>query len=258
MVSTNTLEQDIRNKVGEGYSLFLRGINKYSVSTPFTFDDGDSLTIFLEKTGTGWQFTDDGHTFMHLTYVLDEKDIQKGTRREIINNTLKYHGVIDAEGVLSIDVPEERFGDALADFSQAILHISDVNYLNREIVRSTFMEDFRQFIASKVPSDRTTFGWHDATRDPQGKYVVDCRINHMPKPVLIFAIPNDDKASIANITMLQFEKWGLNFQSLAIFENQESIQRNVLARLTDVVDKQFATLTGNSDRIIKYFDQVVV
>lgn len=258
MVNTNELELDIRNKVGAGYSLFSRGINKYSVNTPFTFDDGDNITIFLQKTEKGWQFTDDGHTFMQLSYVLDDKDVQRGTRRQIINNTLNYYGVNDNEGILSISVPEERFGDALVDLSQAILRISDVTYLNREVVKSTFMEDFRQYIVSEIPNDRITFSWHDESRDPQGKYMVDCRINHMPKPLMIFAVPNDDKASIANITMLQFEKWGLNFQSMAIFENQANIQRDVLARLSDVVDKQFATLTGNSERINKYFNQVIL
>lgn len=257
MDTTTELELDIRNKVGKGYSLFSRGLNRYNVSTPFTFNDGDNLTIILQKTEKGWHFTDEGHTFMQLTYSLDERDIQKGTRQQIINNTLKYYGVTDDEGILTISVPEERFGDALFDFTQALLHISDVTYLSREVIKSTFMEDFRQFITKELPEDRITLAWHDENRDPQGRYMVDCRVNHMAKPLMVFAIPSDDRASVANITILQFEKWGLDFRSIAIFENQENIQRDVLARLSDVVDKQFATLTGSADRITMYFDQVV-
>ena len=38
------------------------------------------------------------------------------------------------------------------------------------------------------------------------------------------------------------EKWGIPFRSLAIFEDQESINRKVLARFSDVCEKQLEPL----------------
>ena len=91
-----------------------------------------------------------------------------------------------------------------------------------------------------VPANQREFDWYDSKHDPEGKYLIDCRVNNMPKPQYLFAVPNDDKTRDAMITLLQHERWGLAFRSLAIFEDQEQINRKVLARFTDVCEKQFS------------------
>jgi len=91
--------------------------------------------------------------------------------------------------------------------------------LTRERVRSTFMEDFRAFMEESVLENRREFDWHDQTYGPAGMYVIDCKINGMPKPLFLQALPNDDKTRDATITLLQFEKWGLVYHTMAIFED---------------------------------------
>lgn len=85
-----------------------------------------------------------------------------------------------------------HLGDALYSFVQALLKVTDVSYLTRERVRSTFMEDFRALLSENVPEDRRTFDWHDPQHDPQGMYQVDCRINGMPRPLLVHALPSGE------------------------------------------------------------------
>jgi hypothetical protein len=88
-------------------------------------------------------------------------------------------------------------------------------------------------------------------------YIVDCRINGMERPLFVFALPGDDKARDATISMLQFEKWGLPFRSMAIFEDQETVSRKVLARFSDVCEKQFSSLGANKDRIARFLKEVI-
>lgn len=251
------ISNEFKEKVSEAVRLHEEGMDRYRVFTPFTFDDGDYYSIVLKKNGKGWILTDEGHTFMHLSYEMDMSVLDKGKRLELLDSVLSGFGITESDGSLEMYFKPGDAGNALYSYLQALTKITDLNYLSREIVRSTFLEDFKQTMESELPSDRYKLDYHFEKHDSQKSYPVDCYVNNMEVPLLIFAIQNDDKCRDVTINLHQYEKWGIPYRSLAIFENQEEINRSVLARFSDVSDKQFSSLISNRDRIRSYLKGVV-
>ena len=254
-MSIESVEKDFQKKVSEMVRLESEGIQRYRVFTPFRFDDGDHLVIVLKKEDSQWLLTDEAHTFMRLTYDVEAKDLHKGTRQKIISNALSEFHIETRSGELIQYIRDEEYGISLYSFVQAILKLSNVSFLSRERVRSTFKDDFRALLTEVVPEERLIFDWTESDYDPDGKYIIDCRINGSPKPLLIQALASDGATRDATITFLNFEKWDIRFRSLAIFEDQEIISRKILSRFTDICDRQFSSLTANRNRIQHFLSE---
>ncbi len=256
-----SIKDDFKSRVSEQIDIEQEGEGRFLVVTPFRFEDGDHYVIVLKQENGRWILTDEASTLMHLSYWVDDKQLESsavGNRKEIMDSSISGFFVQNRDGELIIPVTESRFGDALFNFIQALSKVNDQWFLSREVVKSTFLEDLMNFIKEHVDNTRLAFNWKDEDRDPKGNYQVDCRINGMPRPVFVYGVPSDTKANLAALSLLKFDSWGVPFQSLGVFEDQEDLDPKPVARFTDAVDKTFSNLEGNKDAIRRYLDKALV
>ena len=254
-MAINTIEQDFTDNVSAQISLSADGKDRFRVLTPFQFEDGDELVIVLKKEGERWLLSDEAHTYRHLTYDIDEKLLYSGTRWKLISKALSMFEVEDRNGELILDVSDAYYGEALYDFVQALLKITDVSYLSRQRVQSTFMEDFYELLNEKVETTRMAFGWHDKVRDPQANYRVDCLINGMSKPFFVYALANDNKTRDATIALRCFKDWGIQFDCMGIIKDEKTTSRKVLERFRDVCKTYFTGINESRKQIEQYLDE---
>lgn len=261
MVSQDIIRAFKESACGE-IDLTSGGINRYLVEIPFTFTDGDHYVVILRQEGQKWILSDEGHTLMHLSYELREREYEAGNRRKIIDEVLTSYQIENRDGELVLSIPQGRYGDALFTFVQAITRITDMTFLDRATVKSTFREDFNRLVSEKAGEagiQNITFGYTHPAKDPQGKYPVDVRLNGVTsRQVLVFAVGNDDQCQTATIVLLQWEKWGEQSHSIAVFRDQTEINRQYLARFSDVLGRQLPSLDSAKERLQKDFTDLLI
>lgn len=103
----------LQKAVSDSIKFHQDGENRFRISTPFYFDDGDQITPILKKIDDKWFFSDEGNTFMRLPHSKSGFYIDK---------ILKIYGMEDRNGILIL--PAEKDGQSLYDFIQAIIRIN--------------------------------------------------------------------------------------------------------------------------------------
>lgn len=233
-----------------------QGQARFRVFTPFMLADGDLLSLVLkhDPAGGGWVFSDGASTFMRLSYGLDDEALNSATRQRIIGDALTVLGIENRNGELVKPVVHGEFSDTLFTFIQGVLRIADVAQLTRETVRRAFADDLARVVDAVVPERKRIHNWFDPFRDPQGTYRADWRVaGHTP--LFIFALGTQNRVKDATIALHQYERWGMKYDSVGVFQDSTAIPAKDIARFGDVATKIFSHLPGNEDRLAAYIQR---
>ena len=227
------------------------GDDEAQVYVPFEFPDGDGLVVHVrDLRNSQLEITDNGHTLIHLSYHTDLKRLSEGQRAELLERIVLRHGLEDRGGEFVLPSSRPSIGTDVFRFSQALLEISDLRNLDREIVRSAFREDFVYLIGQHFP--QATHNFVDRDHDPKAEYKVPFMLNGVTRPIAIFDVNNDERALEAVVIAKQLREWGHSMYTVAIEEGQQGLTRRHVAWLSAAFDKQFPALAGNEDDIVTY------
>jgi hypothetical protein len=224
------------------------GESRVMVETPFSFDDGDAYSLFMEPSPSGGiRITDCGHTLMHLSYSLDIDKIREGTRGRLFERVLADGGLEDKDGELVLESSMDQLGANVFRFGQTLTRIHDLTFLNRLRVESTFYEDLRAAIARLVPEDKMRQDYVLPNRSGAASYPIDYYIETPGDPLFLFGIPNKEKAMLTTIIVEHWLRESVPFDSMLVFQDQELIPRADLARLSNAGGEMVSTLDARED-----------
>lgn len=223
--------------------------NLFQLFTPFTHPDGDMIDLYLSiENKDNVKIHDMGMTLMRLSY---DFDLETKTKRKLFNDILGNYQISEKDNCLFVIANKENIFPYVMQLIQVIIKITDINFLKREVVKSLFYEYFDKFMFDKFDKYFPLKDWYPSF-DKEKLYPSPYAITQdEKKSICLFPIGSDDKCNEAIITVQHYESHGFKPETIAVFENQESISRKPVARLSNVFGKQFASLAGNEDRIIE-------
>ena len=240
MISQNVITK-IKQKICEEITIEEENEHLYRINTPFGFDDGDSYLIFLEWKPDGYIISDRGHTLMHISYWTDTERFFEGRRGKTLEAIINRFGLNFESGEIKLRTAAENIGEAVFHYLQALDKITDMEYLDREQIRTLFVEDVVHFVQHELERYNPKKDWHDRETDPEGKYKAHVALGNRNKMVLVYALAGDDVTRDATISLHYLSRSNIRYKSVGIFRDQEIINRRVLARFTDVCERQYSS-----------------
>ena len=196
---------------------------------PLFHEDGDMMDIFLDADPGGSakvRVCDHGLTRMRLSYTFD---IDTPNKERIYQRILTENRVADADGELFIETTPDELYLTLLQFSQAVSKVCNMRYFRREVLASLFDELLAEFIESELSRfhpQRSVLPIAD--RD---ELEVDWEFRPNGVPFHLFAVRDANRARLATISCLEFQRHRLKFKSLAVHEDMDKLARKDI-RLT--------------------------
>ncbi len=251
------LELQIANGFKRDISLSTRRPDLYQLNVPYYYPDGDMIEIFLSpESGGKIRIQDMGLTLMRLSYEfsMDSKNKQK-----LFREILSQFDTKEKDSNIFIIAPTEEIFPYLMQFIQVITKISDISYLKREVVKSLFYEYFDTFMHEAFDDVRTVVTDYYPDFDQEKQYPTPyALINDNPRePICFYPIASDSKCNDTIITVQQYELKEFRPDTIAVYENMEELGRRPIARLSNIINKQFSTLHGNQDRIADFTKRLI-
>ncbi len=223
------------------------------VIAPLFHEDGDMLDIFLDvgkDLGNGSvRISDYGMTLMRLSYSYE---IDTPTKQKVLDKILSENGVIDDNGSLYIEAPQGNVYPSLMQFAQTVAKVSSMQAFKREVIQSMFYETLNDFIVHTLASYRPQ--QHFVPINDKEELDVDWRFPIEGKDIYLYGVKDTAKARLAVLSCLEFQKAKLPFRSVIIHQDFETdLGKKDKRRLTNVADKQFATLGDFQIEAEEYF-----
>lgn len=229
------------------------------VLAPLFHEDGDMVDIFLDlpqngasANGSGKvRIGDHGLTLMRLTYTYD---LDTENKQRIFSRILSENRIQEQDGRLYIEAEPERIYPALLHFAQTIARVSSMQYYKREVIQNLFYEQLAEFIEEKLGAFNPRRGTlpiadHD-------EYEVDYQFDIGSRPVYLFAVKDNDKARLATISCLEFQRRRIPFKGVMVHQDFEGgISKKDRTRITSASDKQFPSLDDFRENGPQFFER---
>lgn len=230
----------LNNRAKTRFDVYERRQGKYQLIIPILHEDGDMLDIYLQNSPEGDNYIricDFGMALMRLSY---NYEINTNSRQKIFDSILINNGVKNDNGNLYLDASFEMLYENIMQFASCIQKVCNMRYWSREIIRSSFYEDLKDYTTTDL---KEFVPRPDFAPIPDYEIItVDWSLTYSNRNFYLFGVTSNDKAKNTAIALLEFKKEELPFISMVVHEDMKELGSKEFIYLTKNVDKQYPKL----------------
>lgn len=250
------IKEILGTEFGNHFALHERRPGIFQVAAPLFHEDGDMVDIFIDMPSSEdapLKISDHGMTLMRLSYSFE---IDTPTKRKVLSRILSENGIEELRGRLVLETNREHLIPALLQFAQTVAKVSNLQVLKREIVHNLFYETLNEFVAATLSKYNPQPDYRPVpSRDD---LEVDWRFPLQGKDIFLYGVRDGAKARLVGLSCLEFQRNRVPFRSLLIHEDLENeMSKKDQRRITNIADKQFATLPDFINEAEEYFAREV-
>lgn len=210
----------------------------YQIYLPIYHEDGDMIELFISEKDRGkYILCDYGQTLMRLSYSYD---IDTENKEAILQRIVSENKLKEEDGNILLETKNETVFNDIMHLSSVYAKIGSMRYFKREVIESLFYEALDEFITKELIEYKPKKGVLPIeTRDD---LEADYQFSPNGHPVYLFGVKDVNKARLATISCLEYQKANLNFRGWVVNEDFEKLPKKDRSRLTNTCDKQFTTL----------------
>jgi hypothetical protein len=232
------IETDFNNRI----KLVQRRPGIYQIYVPIYHEDGDMIDIFLSEKNGHYSISDFGQTIMRLSYSYD---IDTPNKESILQKIVSENKMTEDDGNIELVTTEPNVFTDVMRAAQTYAKIGSMRYFKREVIENLFYEVLDEFITKELSEYKPQKNVMPlADRDD---LEADYQFSPNGHPIYLFGVKDVNKARLATISCLEYQRHKLNFRGWVVNENFETLPRKDRSRLTNTCDKQFTTLDDFKD-----------
>lgn len=223
----------------------------YKVLLPYFYEDGDMYDVFIEECGSRIRISDHGLTLMKLSYTFD---IDTDHKQEVLENIIQQNRCKIDSGNIYLDVTPGQFTGGIYQFIQTVSKVSTMEIISKEIIKSYFYELISDFILDSLKKYNVKT---NVVPVKNSDLIVDYELPVKEKPLYIFGVGDDSKASKVVISCLTFQTQHLPFRSVIVHEDFNKLSQFNRNQITNTADKQFTSLDDFKSKGIEYIEREI-
>lgn len=208
-MNSDELADALHDDLCRSFRVRADGPDEIVVSSPFLFDDGDVLPVFLQRSDAGWSLSDRGMAVSHLFF--DEFQFTEARFARIAQLVGVHAARLSDSHEITLALETTPTAFDVATFLQLVAQVQGVALTSRtDRDQSRYVTTLRVSVEERLQTADYEENWSppEVKDRTKANYRADLHIHAVSGvDVVLFAASTSDKANVSALTMGQFKRF---------------------------------------------------